>query len=416
MVAKKHVLVIVESINVNDSSGSKVNVALIKNLAALNYAVTVLHYTRKNIELGDNIKSISIQERKLSVTYLLSRVQRVVSRLFKINMSVFLENIFGHSFTFFNDSKSISKAIKKYYSNEDLILTLSKGASFRPHHAMLRFPNLHNKWMAYVHDPYPFHYYPRPYNWVEKGYKYKESFFRKVSEKAQYSAFPSLLLKEWMGSYFPNFLSTGIVIPHQGVEIESNKSLPDYFNPNKFTLLHAGNLMSKRDPRGLIAGYKVFLEKHPEARSTSNLLLLGPASYHQEFLEEQLNENVFWSRGSVPFDEVYTIQKNVNVNIILEAKSEISPFLPAKFTHCVKANKPILLLGPFYSETKRLLKDNYPYIAEIDDVELIAKLIEKLYAEWKENPEKLQLNRADLNTYLSIDYLANTLAPVFTNE
>ncbi|MFD0962613.1 UDP-glycosyltransferase [Pseudofulvibacter geojedonensis] len=416
MPTKKKILVVVESIDVNDSSGSKVNVALIKNLAALNYIVTVLHYTRKNIQLGDSIRTISIKERKASCTYVLSRTQRVISRLLKINMSVFLENIFGHSFTFFNDSKSISKAIKKYSSNEDLILTLSKGASFRPHHAMLRFPNLYNKWMAYVHDPYPFHYYPRPYNWVEKGHRYKESFFRKVSEKAKYSAFPSLLLKEWMGSYFPNFLKTGMVIPHQGVEVKGEKSLPSYFSLDKFTLLHAGNLMSKRDPRGLIAGYKMFLQNNPQAKDDSILLLLGPASYHQNFLENELNDNVFWSKGSVPFDEVYTIQKNASVNIILEAKSEISPFLPAKFTHCVKANKPILLLGPFYSETKRLLKDDYPYIAEIDDARLIAILIEKLYLQWGKSSNDLKLNRADLDDYLSIEHLGKTLAPIFANE
>ena len=43
----KKILVIVDSIDVNDSSGSKANVALIQNLAACGFDVLVLHYTQK---------------------------------------------------------------------------------------------------------------------------------------------------------------------------------------------------------------------------------------------------------------------------------------------------------------------------------------------------------------------------------
>ena len=112
---------------------------------------------------------------------------------------------------------------------------MSKGASFRPHYAVLQLPQFHDKWMAYVHDPYPMHCYPRPYDWVETSYKQKEKFFKLVSEKARYSAFPSQLLKEWMGSYFPNFLRTGIIIPHQNADYKINDVvLPDYFDNTKF--------------------------------------------------------------------------------------------------------------------------------------------------------------------------------------
>mgnify|MGYP000324297167 CR=1 FL=1 len=398
----KKILVISESIDIEDSSASKVNVALIYNLKKIGYGVKVLHYTRKDIQLN-NIECISIPEIKISLNYILSRTQRVFQRITSINVSKVLENMFGHSFTFFNDSKSISKAVEKYYNNEELIITLSKGASFRPHHAMLSVLNLHSKWLAYVHDPYPFHYYPRPYNWVESGYKYKEAFFRKVSEKAKFSGFPSLLLREWMGSYFPNFLKTGSIIPHQNLEVENVDiiEIPDYLEKKNFNLLHAGNLMKQRSPKGLINGYRLFLNKHPEAKGNSKLLLLGNGSYYQEYLNSQIDKNVYWSKGNVLFPEVDFVQKNVSVNIILESKSEISPFLPGKFPNCVNANKPILLLSPYYSESKRLLGERYAYKSEVDDVEEIAKLIEKLYFEWKCNPEQ-KLNRKDLEAYFGL--------------
>lgn len=406
----KKILVVVDSINIEDSSGSKANVALIQNLAEAGFEVLVYHYTRMNIKLK-GVSCYSIPEIKYSPLYFLSRLQRVLQRHLKVNFNPYLEGFFGFSFTFFNDTKSISKALKKNIFQPDLILTLSKGASFRPHYAVLQIPEFHDKWMAYVHDPYPFHYYPRPYNWIEPGYKQKEDFFRKVSLKSRYSGFPSQLLKEWMGSYFPNFIKNGIVIPHQnGNYIIQDKSFPDYFDSSKFNILHAGNLMQERSPKGLIEGFKLFLKQNPEAKKESKLILVGNASDHSEMLKDCKNEpEIYIYNGNVAFDVAYNLQKNVSVNVILESKSQISPFLPAKFPHCVEANKKILSLAPYYSETRRLLGNDYPYWAEVDDIDKIAAIITSLFKLWKQNPVNFFLNREDLADYLSSDYLKRTI-------
>jgi len=405
------ILIVVDSIDIEDSSGSKANVALINNLYEAGFDILVYHYTRKEIELKD-IKSFNIPEIKFSGFYFLSRSLRVINRNLKINFAPFFEKKFGFSFTFFNDSNSIIEALKKKSFQPDLILTLSKGASFRPHYAVLKLPHLHNKWIAYVHDPFPFHYYPRPYNWVESSYDKKELFFRKVSEKAKFSAFPSQLLKEWMSSYFPDFSKTGVIIPHQNAKYEVlNNAFPYYFDVSKFNLLHAGNLMKERSPEGLIEGFKVFLKNNPEAKKDVRLILLGNAFDHTQVLENYKKDipEMFVYNGNKPFDEVYHIQKNVSVNIILEAKSEISPFLPAKFPHCIEANKTILSLAPYYSETRLLLGKDYTYWAEVDNIEKIALLIEQLYQLWKQNPENLLLNRNDLKEYVSVTHLKEVI-------
>lgn len=415
------ILVVVDSINIEDSSGSKANVALIENLALAGFEVQVYHYTLKDIKL-DDIKCYAIPEIKYSFLFFLSRLQRILARNFNWNLAPFFEKRFGFSFTFFNDCNSILKALKKVPFQPDLILTLSKGGSFRPHYALLKMPQWHTKWMAYVHDPYPFHYYPRPYTWVEPGYQFKEEFFRSVSEKARYSAFSSLLLIEWMGSYFPNFLKTGVVIPHQNAKynlqnLGQDNNFTDYFDASKFNLLHAGNLMKQRSPKGLIEGFQLFLKTNPEAAKESKLILLGNASYHSKMLEEYQIDHpeMYIYNENIAFDMVYHLQKNVSVNIILESKSEISPFLPAKFTHCVEANKIILSLAPFYSETRRLLGKNYPYWAEVDEVEKIAGIIEKLYQLWKQHPDNLLLNRNDLAEYLSADHLKKIIISLQNN-
>jgi hypothetical protein len=408
----KKIIILAESIDKNDSSCSKGNVALIENLKKAGFDITVYDYTRKKIILKD-IECHPIKEIKWGVNYLLSRTQRVLQRNLNINFNSFLEQIFGFSFTFFNDVNSMKLVINKIKDlNPDLIITLSKGTSFRPHYAMLSFPDLYDKWLANIHDPYPFHLNPRPFNWVEHGYQKKENFFNKVSHSARYSSFPSLLLKDWMGSYFPSFLKTGIVIPHQNANYEIlNHNLPDYFDVTKFNLLHAGNLLAQRSPIGLLDGFELFLNQNPEAKKETQLLLLGPASAHIDFLKkyENNNPNIFIDTGYVDFDIVYHLQTKASVNIILEAKSEISPFLPGKFPHCVEANKAILSLAPYYSETRRLLGNDYEYWSEADDVEKIATLIGKLYQLWKQSPGNLLLNRKDLEEYLSVSYLKKVI-------
>lgn len=408
----KKIIIIAESIDKNDSSCSKGNVALIENLKESGFDMTVYHYTRRNIKLK-NIDCQQIKEIKWKVNYVLSRTQRIIQRNLNINFQPFFESIFGFSFTFYNDVNSMKLVINKIKKlNPDLIITLSKGTSFRPHYAMLSFPELNHKWLANIHDPYPFHLNPRPFNWVESGYKKKENFFNEISKNAGHSSFPSLLLKDWMGSYFPGFLKTGIVIPHQNANYEiQNHNLPDYFDITKFNLLHAGNLLAQRSPKGLLDGFELFLNQNPEAKQETQLLLLGPASAHMDFLKkyENKNPNIYIDTGYVDFDIVYNLQMKVSVNIILEAISEISPFLPGKFPHCVKANKTILCLSPYYSETKRLLGNAYEYWSEADDVEKIADLFGKLYQLWKQNPDNLLLNRKDLEEYLSVSYLKKVI-------
>jgi hypothetical protein len=412
------ILVVVDSINIEDSSGSKANVALINNLVTSGFEVLVYHYTLKNIQLP-GVNCFAIPEIKHSTLYFLSRLQRVLNRNCNINLAPLLEQLFGFSFTFFNDTNSIVKALKNCVFQPDLVLTLSKGGSFRPHYSVLRLPPLHDKWMAYVHDPYPFHFLPRPYTWVEPSYKFKEAFFLKVAQKAKYSCFPSQLLMEWMGSYYPNFLTTGVIIPHQNTNYQvQHLEFPSYFDVSKFNLLHAGNLLNARSPKGLIEGLKLFFEKCPTAKKEVRLLLIGSCSGYSKMVSDYQKNipELFVHDGIIPFDIVYNIQKNATVNIIMEAKSEISPFLPAKFPHCVAANKMILALSPFYSETRRLLGNDYEYWAEVDDAKKIAKIIDKLYHLWKQNPKNLLLNRVDLEEYLSVDYLKRTIGNLHKNK
>jgi hypothetical protein len=305
-------------------------------------------------------------------------------------------------------------SIKNLNSNFDLVITLSKGASYRTHAALLRCPEFHNKWLAFVHDPYPFHLYPPPYNWKEGGYKQKEVFFKEVSEKAAFSGFPSLLLKEWMSKFFPNFSATGFVLPHQNLPNKANSvAIPDYFNRDALTILHSGNLLDHRNPFFLIEGYKTFISKHPEATQNTQLLLIGDAAAHEPSLTKVCDSvpTIYKSKGYLPFKEVQVLQKHSTCLLILEAISIVSPFLPGKFPHYIQENKPIIHLGPKNSETRKLLGEDYKYSCPADNITEISNIITKLYTIWKTNTD-IKLDRPDLQHYCSKTYFLNQLETI----
>jgi hypothetical protein len=394
---------------VEDSSGSKVNVALISNLKKAGFQLKVLHYSHKKINI-EGIECVWIKENKFSLTYFLSRAVRVFQRNTNIYISRNLEIYTGFSFTHTNDTHSIKNGIKKHLDfNPDLVLTLSKGGSFRPHRALLKLPELQHKWMAYIHDPYPFHMYPRPYNWVEKSYQKKEAFMRAITEKAGYLAFPSLLLKNWMESYFPAVADKSVIIPHQ-IKMENElEALPEFFTKNDFSLLHAGSLLSQRNPKFLLDGFLNFLKNNPKATQNAKLYIIGNNDAHKELLQQYMDHPNIVIKKYLEYKIVQALENSVSVNIILEAVSEISPFLPGKFPNCVIADKPILILGPYYSEVRRLLGETYPYWSEANDVTSIENKITTLYALWNTAPESLVLNRKDLVDYATEVYLKKIL-------
>jgi hypothetical protein len=382
------------------------------------FNLLVYHYTRREIHLS-GIRCIAIKEKRGSILFLLSRIERYIRILFKISLNRRLEQIFGFSFTLFNDRNSIINSLERIdYFTPDLVLTLSKGGSFRPHHALLKMPQFHKNWIAYIHDPYPMHLYPRPFAWVEAGYRKKWKFIRDISERASYSAFPSKLLKEWMGSYFSNFLNTGILIPHQIISFPQDRvQCPDFFSANNFNLLHAGTLLDQRSPKALVKAFQLFTKIHPEAVPHAKIIFVGGQSVYTPWLKEMSNEIVglIISEDYIPFRQVLQMQQLTTVNIILEAKSEISPFLPGKFPHCIQADKPILLLSPYYSESYRLLGNQYPYWSENDNVNKIAQLIGELYELWF-NKTSIKPYKPELHEYLSEIYLKETINKLLIND
>ncbi|MFI8378757.1 UDP-glycosyltransferase [Leeuwenhoekiella sp. NPDC079379] len=399
------ILIVVDSIDPEDSSGSKVNVAFISNLKKAGYEVKVLTLNKahnKNLQLGE-----LLVEPIKNLNYFLSRVQRVFQRYVKIDLSLVLENRFGFSFTFFNECQSLQKELEQLDTIFfELIITLSKGESFRPHYAVLHSLKWHTKWLAYIHDPYPFQNYPEPYRFIPKGAAQKHRFFKKLAVTCRFAGFPSQYLADHMANFYGDFLTKQVIIPHQYDSSFRIGALPSFFNKEMFNLVHAGNLIAGRSPEGLLKGFEGFLKINPEARGKSFLHLIGPSGSYSDLFEDFLEIEEFLPRPSVSYAEAVALQTHATVNLIIEASdSAYSPFLPAKMAHLVHADKPIFTLSPDVSEVRRLLGAEYSWQCRADDSEQITHIISNLYNQWKEIGHNMSLNRQDLQNYFSTSHL-----------
>ena len=405
----KEILILVESVNPDDSSGVKGRLALINNLIKIGHQVKVFHLD-ENYKNDVNFEAKVVGRFPASVYFWLSKLNTFAKKL-NVKLNKWVEPQFGFSFSHYEDVARFKKALTEENPDHyDIVFTLSKAASFRPHKAVLESSKWHDKWYAYIHDPYPTASYPRPYDWVEPGHQKKRNFFLGVFNQANKLVYPSLLLAEWMGSYYHNSEHKRLIIPHQIDNTVNIAERNEYFPKSRFTILHAGSLMSARKPYALVSAFLKLKQEFPELKHNSNLLFVGAKScFHDYFVKVGQNHSeLIHTSEAIPFSKVLRLQMEASVNVILEAKGPVSPFLPGKFPHCIIAKKPILLLGPYYSESKRLLeRDKHLYWSEIDDEDLIFRLLKTIYQSWKTN--SINCKYPKLGHYLSSNYLYKSL-------
>src|SRR5690606_5918577 len=130
----------------------------------------------------------------------------------------------------------------------------------------------------------------------------------------------SKMLKDWMGNFYPEFLKTGKVIPHQIIKLDTEGiKFPEYFVSENFNLLHAGNLLGARNPNILVKAFIQFLTDFPDAKLHSKLIFLGGNNKCLLNEETVKFDSIYVSSENVSFEKVFIMQQQTAVNIILEA-------------------------------------------------------------------------------------------------
>jgi hypothetical protein len=149
---------------------------------------------------------------KIQSPVFLSRMQRIISRNFRL-IRPFPGAVVWFFFTFYMIPAVLlprwSSKVSAWFSN-NLSKAPVSASLFRSSTSRITW-----KWMAYVHDPYPATL-SATLQLVESSHKAREA-FGSFWTKAKYSAFPSLLLHEWMSPFL-------ILLPNRKAAFKKDKT------------------------------------------------------------------------------------------------------------------------------------------------------------------------------------------------
>jgi len=387
------ILILAESLEINKTSSGIVSSNFIKAVTFIG-EVTVLYPDRYALNQF-NPKAVWIGDVELKCFHWSSErlYEKLINSVPKVRALPTYAT--GMQLAFRRLISDWEKHIEKALAEEDydLMIVLGTGMSFAPHFAMANL-NPDIPWIANIHDPFPGHFYPPPYNKKENMmYRNVAKKFNIVLEKATWITFPSLRLQEWMERFYPVISQKSFVVPHIMPTEALIETLPHnteedravILKKGKFNLLHAGSLLGPRDPHYLIKAFLRFIEEDPLRKENAVLNIIGKVAREHCGFEEAYNalkENINIITKRVSYKHSLALLKQTDVLVLLEAVSDTSPFMPGKLADYIWADKPILALTPKVSETARILGKNYPYITETDNDEAIYNLLVQLWEKW----------------------------------
>jgi glycosyltransferase involved in cell wall biosynthesis len=390
------ILVLAESLRINETSSGIVSSTLIVALVELGFEVTVIYPKKFNYEVTwlDICILIPFSPEKVATGWI-QKIPKIRALSTYIN--------FGFSSQFALLVKNWKYQIllelnqQKYHS----ILVLGSGSEFSPHFAVSEL-KIDIPYFANIHDPFPFHNYPHPYRQKKSLLSwFLELRFRKVIEKATGVIFPSKFLQMHMEYIFPKLKSKSVVIPHVSISL---KNLPSsesdslvILDKTKINIIHAGSLLGPRNPKFLLNAIYNLEKSNVNILKNVNFVFIGKlAKEHQKLIT--LSKSVVIIDQRVSYKESLNLIEFSDAILVIEAISDFSPFMPGKLADILLKEKPIIPLCPKKSEVIRIL-GNSPYHAELDNQQKIKDIITRFLLDFKNN--SIYNNSEELLKYMN---------------
>lgn len=270
--------------------------------------------------------------------------------------------------------KNINKLIKSF--NYDLIFVRTIAGSFASHvavHELAR--NNKIKWIAYFNDPVPVSLMPFPYYVSEskksKQLKKDESLVKDIILSSNAISSPSHFLNLRFLKFSNLKLSEkkAFLFPHIFIN-PSHFESSTFLNPSFFNIVHIGSLLKERNPIHLLNAFSAFISNFPSLAVNFRLSFIGNIhpSHLSVFKNFPYQSNLNIINVRVPYEVALNIISTSDIQLILEAVSDESPFMPVKLSDSIGLNKIIWSLSPDFSEIRRILGSKYPYQCKADAV------------------------------------------------
>ena len=306
---------------------------------------------------------------------------KVINRLYKL---LFKHNVYRRL-----RYRAFVTTLKKMDLQQyQTIIAFGGGDFFEPLEALatVTTPKTCKK-IGYVHDPYPVDVYPPPYQEqsTPKTLQQRKN-LSSIFNRLTYLAFPSLILGEWMQTFYKFDPSKIIVVPHAlptEVAVAHETQVHDFLEKHQLTAnefyLHAGTLLYHRRVEFIIEAFKQYKQSLKEPNNLK-LVFIGNCQYPIN----QIDADVIIINNRLPLKLINALSIQSKGLLIIEHIGTISPFLPGKFPEYLYFNKPILHFGPENSEINRIVQlyfnnniTKQSFSAPLNAVDKIKRVFEK---------------------------------------
>lgn len=328
--------------------------------------------------------------------YLKEKYKYNYSWIDKLSKSIAIQNfVFGIGLRKYYKILNWKNTIKDILNTKkyNYIVSLDSGSSFISAYALYFLRKKYSfKHLMFVHDPFPLNQYPKPYQKPNSlPYKSVARLFGKVLATADILSFPSLRLMEWMSQFYPEIPDKHIIQPHIGMRLdELNKFLVQKETsdipvlPKGLNIVHTGSLLGSRNPTFLIKAIELLFKNFPEAKEVVFLHIIGQIDRSWD-PKKLCTDNVIIYPKRYSYLQSLEIQKKADILLLIEAVSEVSPFMPGKLADYLMAEKPILALTPKTSESSRILGKYYTLLCENGNIEDIYNKLQTTYHSYQKN-------------------------------
>lgn len=297
------------------------------------------------------------------------------------------------------------KAIAEVKNNSfDVIL--SRALPPMAHHiALIVAKKTGIPWIANWNDPVPWKKFPVQFSGC-KGRNaslgfWETRFYNDVARHADWHTFPCERLRKYVTGYLPKgTYEKSSVIPH----IALSNSSQTVKRGQKFTVMHAGSLMSPRSPDVFLKGVKLFRERNGSIDDFTVVFIVDRPDDVRNAATVHGVEDVVTIESSRPYSEMPTILATADVLIIVEAQVDEGIFLPSKFVDYVRSGRPILAISPQIGTLADILnKDGGGIAVDGRQTNEVADALQNMYVCW-------------LNGTLDEKYGSQKLYPHYSSE